>query len=165
MKKQRKTIVMITHRSSALAVSNKLLLLVDGTVQLFGPTTNVMKTIAQKNKENQPIQLFKIFDIYMDEISTGKIIPQPIHTYPFISRNVGDISRSSVMQDFFTTMKMKRINQENKSITIGIGLKVPGPRPTARHAPGIGSSTRTAYPNQHQSRGPGERRAVGRGRS
>lgn len=54
LQKQRKTIVMITHRSSALAVSNKLLLLVDGTVQLFGPTTNVMKTIAQKNKENQP---------------------------------------------------------------------------------------------------------------
>ena len=54
LQKQRKTIVMITHRSSALAVSNKLLLLVDGTVQLFGPTANVMKTIAQKNKENQP---------------------------------------------------------------------------------------------------------------
>ena len=54
LQKQRKTIVMITHRSSALAVSNKLLLLVDGTVQLFGPTANVMKTIAQKKKENQP---------------------------------------------------------------------------------------------------------------
>lgn len=54
LQEQRKTIVMITHRSSALAVSNKLLLLVDGTVQLFGPTANVMKTIAQKNKENQP---------------------------------------------------------------------------------------------------------------
>ncbi len=52
LQKQRKTVVMITHRSSALAVSNKLLLLVDGTVQLFGPTSNVMKTIAQKNKEN-----------------------------------------------------------------------------------------------------------------
>lgn len=53
LQKQRKTIVMITHRSSALAVSNKLLLLVDGTVQLFGPTAKVMQTIAQKNKENQ----------------------------------------------------------------------------------------------------------------
>lgn len=52
LQKQRKTVVMITHRTSALAVSNKLLLLVDGTIQLFGPTAKVMQTIAQKNKEN-----------------------------------------------------------------------------------------------------------------
>lgn len=52
LQKQRKTVVMITHRTSALAVSNKLLLLVDGTTQLFGPTAKVMQTIAQKNKEN-----------------------------------------------------------------------------------------------------------------
>mgnify|MGYP005626728429 CR=1 FL=1 len=73
-----------------------------------------------KNKENQSIQLYKIFDIYMDEISNGKIIPQPIHTYPFISRNLGDISRSSVMQKFFTTMKIKRVNKDNQSITISL---------------------------------------------
>ena len=70
------------------------------------------------NKENQPIQLFKIFDIYLDESLKGKIIPQPIHTYPFISRTPGDVSRSSVMQEFFKTMKMKRKNKENNSITI-----------------------------------------------
>lgn len=52
LQKRHKTVVMITHRSSAIAVSNKLLLLVDGAVQLFGPTANVMQTIAQKNKEN-----------------------------------------------------------------------------------------------------------------
>tara|TARA_B100000519_G_scaffold202623_1_gene221586 strand:- start:2075 stop:4267 length:2193 start_codon:yes stop_codon:yes gene_type:complete len=53
-----------------------------------------------------------IFDIYFDEeIKGGKIIPQPIHSYPFISRNEGDISRNSVLQKFYNTM---RIKEENK---------------------------------------------------
>lgn len=45
-----KTIVMITHRSNALAATSKLLLLVDGTAQLFGPTKEVMATLANKQK-------------------------------------------------------------------------------------------------------------------
>lgn len=45
-----KTIVVITHRSSALAVTKKLLLLVDGTAQMFGPTAEVMAAISNKNK-------------------------------------------------------------------------------------------------------------------
>ena len=45
-----KTIVMITHRSNALAATNKLLLLVEGTAQLFGPTKEVMTALA--NKQN-----------------------------------------------------------------------------------------------------------------
>lgn len=45
-----KTIVMITHRSNALAATSKLLLLVDGTAQLFGPTKEVMATLASKQK-------------------------------------------------------------------------------------------------------------------
>ena len=41
-----------------------------------------------KDKNHKSIQLFMIFDIYFDEeIKGGKIIPQPIHSYPFISRN------------------------------------------------------------------------------
>ncbi|MGJ8620920.1 MAG: type I secretion system permease/ATPase [Methylophilaceae bacterium] len=47
-----KTIVVITHRSSALAVTKKLLLLVDGVAQMFGPTAEVMKAISNKNKAN-----------------------------------------------------------------------------------------------------------------
>lgn len=45
-----KTVVMITHRSNALAATSKLLLLVDGTAQLFGPTKEVMAALA--NKQN-----------------------------------------------------------------------------------------------------------------
>lgn len=49
-----KTIVMITHRSNALAATSKLLLLVDGTAQLFGPTKEVMATLASKQKNKTP---------------------------------------------------------------------------------------------------------------
>ena len=45
-----KTIVMITHRSNALAATSKLLLLVEGTAQLFGPTKEVMAALANKQK-------------------------------------------------------------------------------------------------------------------
>ena len=61
-----------------------------------------------RDKENNPIQLFMIFDIYYDEETKDKVIPQPIHTYPFISRNPADISRSSSLQKFFDTMKIKK---------------------------------------------------------
>ena len=61
-----------------------------------------------QDKDHKPIQLFMIFDIYLDEEKKGeKIIPQPVHTYPFISRNEGDISRSSILQNFYNTMKIK----------------------------------------------------------
>ena len=60
-----------------------------------------------KDKEHGSIRLFMIFDIYFDEESTGKVIPQPIHSYPFISRNQGDISRYSILSKFITTMKIK----------------------------------------------------------
>lgn len=49
-----KTIVMITHRSNALAATNKLLLLVEGTAQLFGPTKEVMTALANKQNGKAP---------------------------------------------------------------------------------------------------------------
>nr|WP_320166358.1 type I secretion system permease/ATPase [uncultured Methylophaga sp.] len=49
-----KTIVMITHRSNALAATNKLLLLVEGTAQLFGPTKEVMTALANKQNGKTP---------------------------------------------------------------------------------------------------------------
>lgn len=45
-----KTIVIITHRTSALATTNKLLVLRDGVAQLFGPRDQVL---AELNKANQ----------------------------------------------------------------------------------------------------------------
>jgi ATP-binding cassette subfamily C exporter for protease/lipase len=46
-----KTIVLITHRTSALATTNKLLLLRDGVAQLFGPRDQVLAELAKANQQ------------------------------------------------------------------------------------------------------------------
>lgn len=46
-----KTIVLITHRTSALSTTNKLLLLRDGMAQLFGPTGQVLAELAKTNQQ------------------------------------------------------------------------------------------------------------------
>ena len=55
-----------------------------------------------KTKENEPIQLYMVFDIYWN----GNTTPEPIHTYPFLSRNTFGVSRSSVLKDFFLNVNM-----------------------------------------------------------
>ncbi len=42
-----KTVVLITHRTSAIAVTNKLLLLNNGTAQMFGPTAQVLADLGK----------------------------------------------------------------------------------------------------------------------
>jgi len=46
-----KTIVLITHRTSIIGVTSKLLLLRDGTARLFGPRDEVLQALAQANAE------------------------------------------------------------------------------------------------------------------
>lgn len=46
-----KTIVLITHRTSALATTNKLLMLRDGVAQLFGPRDLVLAELAKLNQQ------------------------------------------------------------------------------------------------------------------
>ena len=46
-----KTIVIITHRASTLAVTNKLLVLKDGLMQKFGPTLEVLASITSQNQQ------------------------------------------------------------------------------------------------------------------
>jgi len=45
-----KTVVLITHRQSLLAMTNKLLLLVEGRCRAFGTTPDVMEKISQTQK-------------------------------------------------------------------------------------------------------------------
>jgi ATP-binding cassette, subfamily C, bacterial exporter for protease/lipase len=52
-RKRGKTVVLITHRSSALGTTNKLLLLRDGTTQAFGPTAQVLADLAKAVQEQQ----------------------------------------------------------------------------------------------------------------
>ncbi|RFP26177.1 type I secretion system permease/ATPase [Duganella sp. BJB488] len=46
-----KTIVLITHRTSAIAVTTKLLLLRDGSVALFGETNQVLAALTEANQK------------------------------------------------------------------------------------------------------------------
>jgi ATP-binding cassette subfamily C exporter for protease/lipase len=47
LRQRGKTIVMITHRPNVINVTTKLLLMRDGAVNMFGPTPQVMATLAQ----------------------------------------------------------------------------------------------------------------------
>jgi ATP-binding cassette subfamily C exporter for protease/lipase len=51
LRQRGKSIVMITHRQSALATTTKLLLLRDGTVGMFGPTRDVMQALHEQNQK------------------------------------------------------------------------------------------------------------------
>jgi ATP-binding cassette subfamily C exporter for protease/lipase len=46
-----KTIVLITHRTSIIGATNKLLLLRDGQVQAFGPTQKVLAALKEMNQK------------------------------------------------------------------------------------------------------------------
>jgi ATP-binding cassette, subfamily C, bacterial exporter for protease/lipase len=52
-RKRGKTVVLVTHRSSALGTTNKLLLLRDGASQAFGPTAQVLADLSKAMKEQQ----------------------------------------------------------------------------------------------------------------
>lgn len=51
LRERGKTIVLITHRTSIIGITSKLLLLRDGAARLFGPRDEVLQTLAQANAE------------------------------------------------------------------------------------------------------------------
>lgn len=53
MRRRGKTIVLITHRTSIIGATNKLLMLRDGVAQLFGPTDQVLAAINEANQKAQ----------------------------------------------------------------------------------------------------------------
>ncbi len=48
MRQRGKTIVLVTHRTSIISITSKLLLMRDGIGQLFGPTDQVLAALAQQ---------------------------------------------------------------------------------------------------------------------
>jgi ATP-binding cassette subfamily C exporter for protease/lipase len=50
LRQRGKTIVLITHRTTIIGITTKLLYLRDGTAQMFGPTGDVLKAIQQGNQ-------------------------------------------------------------------------------------------------------------------
>ncbi|MCH9664491.1 MAG: ATP-binding cassette domain-containing protein, partial [Gammaproteobacteria bacterium] len=53
LRQRGKTIVLITHRTSIISVTNKLLLLQDGTAKIFGPTDQVLAELSKQQKQTQ----------------------------------------------------------------------------------------------------------------
>lgn len=53
LRKRRKTIVLITHRSSVISVTNKLLVLQEGVARLFGPTEQVLTELKKQQQAAQ----------------------------------------------------------------------------------------------------------------
>ncbi|PTN12115.1 type I secretion system permease/ATPase [Nitrosomonas aestuarii] len=59
LRKRGKTIVLITHRSSIISVTNKLLLLHEGMAKLFGPTEKVLTELQKQQQKQQQGQSVK----------------------------------------------------------------------------------------------------------
>ncbi|MGE4338720.1 MAG: ATP-binding cassette domain-containing protein, partial [Pigmentiphaga sp.] len=53
LREEGKTVVLITHRTSIIAATSKLLLLRDGTAAMFGPTQRVLASLAQANQQRK----------------------------------------------------------------------------------------------------------------
>jgi ATP-binding cassette subfamily C exporter for protease/lipase len=51
LRKSKKTVVVISHRHPVIRVTNKLLVLNDGTVSAFGPTVKVIEELSRARKE------------------------------------------------------------------------------------------------------------------
>lgn len=50
LREQGKTVILISHRPSIITITNKLLVLRDGTVAAFGPTDQVLNSITKKQQ-------------------------------------------------------------------------------------------------------------------
>ena len=53
LRKRGKTIVLITHRTSIISATNKLLLLHDGMAKMFGPTNQVLEALTKQQQQAQ----------------------------------------------------------------------------------------------------------------
>ncbi|GGY08045.1 type I secretion system permease/ATPase [Massilia dura] len=53
LRQRGKTIVLITHRTNAIAATNKLLVLQDGGAAMFGPTRDVLGALQEQNNKRQ----------------------------------------------------------------------------------------------------------------
>ncbi|WLI90250.1 type I secretion system permease/ATPase [Massilia sp. R2A-15] len=56
LRQRGKTIILITHRTSAVGVTNKLLLLRDGVAEMFGPTKQVLAALQEAGQKQAQAQ-------------------------------------------------------------------------------------------------------------
>lgn len=53
LRQQGKTIILVTHRTSIIGITNKLLFLREGVAEVYGPTEQVLAALQQKALQNQ----------------------------------------------------------------------------------------------------------------
>lgn len=56
MRQRGKTVILITHRTNIIGVTNKLLILRDGQVSMFGPTQDVLNALNESNQKQLQAQ-------------------------------------------------------------------------------------------------------------
>ena len=121
-----------------------LIILKDKHGYLVSPTKKIIDTGLQfnnidgiwifdgewitRNKENQKIELFMIFDVYWagDGATSGLTYPSHAYTYPWLSKKKKDICRSSIIEDFKRTVSMESLVDD--SIRVGFKTYLEGPR-------------------------------------
>ena len=54
LRERGKTIVVISHRTTIIAITSNLLLLIDGVAKMFGPTKKVLEELAKANQQLAP---------------------------------------------------------------------------------------------------------------
>ncbi|WP_168409568.1 type I secretion system permease/ATPase [Erwinia amylovora] len=67
LKQRNKTVILITHRTHLLSMTTRLLLLVNGNVNAFGPTQQVLQALAKAKKAPVPPQAMRAVNAGSDE--------------------------------------------------------------------------------------------------
>ncbi|PNA69322.1 type I secretion system permease/ATPase, partial [Pseudomonas sp. FW305-76] len=55
LKQQRRTLVLITHKPNVLSLTDQLMILREGQLQAFGPTTRVLETMHKPKAAAAPV--------------------------------------------------------------------------------------------------------------
>lgn len=55
LKENKKTVFMITHRTTMLSLTDKILFLLNGTVYAYGPSAEVLRTLQELNKQQAAV--------------------------------------------------------------------------------------------------------------
>ncbi|GKS68186.1 ATP-binding cassette, subfamily C, exporter for protease/lipase [Nitrosomonas sp. PY1] len=71
LRKRGKTIVLITHRTSIIGITTKLLLLQDGMVKMFGPTKQVIEELTKQQQAKPALAEKQQSDAKMPEKQTN----------------------------------------------------------------------------------------------
>jgi ATP-binding cassette subfamily C exporter for protease/lipase len=84
LRQRGKTIVLITHRTSVIGATTKLLVIADGTVSMFGPTRDVLNALTENQKkaqlQQQQAQAAQAQAQAQAQAAQAQVAPAPVQT-------------------------------------------------------------------------------------